>query len=85
MRVCAQRSQADVVGAGGERTEARLRAPGAILPIFGLTLADTERTRCVAPPGHTRILVTGYIRSDLSIHGAHTVRGASTSYKKSSS
>ena len=38
----------------------------------------------LAPPRHTRILATIYIRSDPCRHGAHTVRGASTSYKKSS-
>jgi len=55
MRVCAQRSQTDAVGAGGERAEAE-GAEG-----------DTS-----------------YIRSDPCRHGAHTVRGASTSYKNPS-
>jgi len=55
MRVCAQRSQTNAVGAGGERAEAE-GAGG-----------DTS-----------------YIRSEPCRPGAHTVRGASASYKNSS-
>ena len=55
MRVCAQRSQTDAVGDGGERVEDK-GAGG-----------DTS-----------------YIQSDPCRYGAHTVRGASTSYKNPS-